>query len=184
MDGERFDDLARRWAGVGGSRRALARLVVGGGVAAGLARLGLDGAAARCVAPGNRCRPGEACCGGARCRRDRCKCPPHRLACGRECVDTSDDPDNCNGCGNVCPGGGCEFGQCCTAVRQPCESLQACCSREGTASCRTISNNKGGAFGCGFFGNFTRCCIFPGFSGCTGDCDCCGDARCQNGTCV
>ena len=185
MDGRRFDELARRWAEGGGSRRALARLMVGGGVAAGVARLGLDEAAARCIAPRNRCEAGDTCCDGARCRRGRCKCPGGLKACGRECVDTSRDPDHCNGCFNSCPDGPCEFGRCCQRLRKTCDSVLECCTPSGgSVSCTTIFDGKGGTFGCGFVGNLDRCCVPAGGTGCAGDCDCCGAARCQNGTCI
>jgi hypothetical protein len=115
MEDQRFDGVARALAGLGTTRRSLLPGIAGS-VAAMLVRGG-ETAAARCVAPGKKCRTKtgkQPCCGGAKCQGPKCKCPPGRPKCGpkccakgqrcqnRRCVATKPNP----GCtGDVCAKG-------------------------------------------------------------------------------
>jgi hypothetical protein len=40
------------------------------------------------------------------------KCSPNETFCGDTCVNTAKDPDNCGGCGVICPSGRCHKGEC------------------------------------------------------------------------
>jgi hypothetical protein len=73
VDNVTFDGLTRSLV-KGTSRRGVARVLVGGALAAVLGRLGLDEAAA-CVTTGRRCGKGKKCCNGAACKHRRCGCP-------------------------------------------------------------------------------------------------------------
>jgi hypothetical protein len=77
------------------------------------------GAATECcptcnAAIGGSCAaPGAICCDGATCQGGFCRCPAGRTACGGRCVDTTTDPRNCGGCGEVCAEGqACVDGAC------------------------------------------------------------------------
>src|SRR5215204_6012403 len=85
-----------------GTRRGVLRAVAG--TAAGavlLGRLGIDdAAAAKCVAPGKKCKSKngkKTCCGGAKCQGKKCTCPGDAIACGKNCCKP----------GQVCQGDTC-----------------------------------------------------------------------------
>jgi hypothetical protein len=75
---------------------------------------------------------------------------------------------------------------CCTKLTNACSSRNECCGLGTSVDCASISNNKGGNFGCGFLESrgSTRCCRTGAGSGCASDCECCGDLVCINGGCT
>src|SRR5262249_34228244 len=56
------------------------------------------------------------CSGSQICSGNVCinPCGGTLTPCGGQCVDTSTDPSNCNGCGNICPGTTCAASACTT----------------------------------------------------------------------
>src|SRR5262245_59092783 len=46
---------------------------------------------------------GRACVPGMFCQGGECTCTPPYQACGISCFNTQGDPNNCGGCGIVCP---------------------------------------------------------------------------------
>src|SRR5262245_9445616 len=50
------------------------------------------------------------CCTNADCGSGSSCCPG--AGGGHLCIDTSDDPNNCGGCGQLCPTGNCQGGRC------------------------------------------------------------------------
>jgi hypothetical protein len=148
VDDKRFDawtiDLAV-------SRRVAARHLVG--VAAGLLVVhgAIDDAAARCVRPKKRCdKKQDTCCGGAKCRGRRCRCPVNRVPCARKCCIA---------------GQGCALGTTClNGTKVPGDA----CDPDLPGEC-----NSGK---CGCNGNLCACrepdCVSPG-QACAGSLDCC-----------
>jgi hypothetical protein len=165
MESSRFDDVVRSWGC--GTRRSMLRLVAG--TAAGalvLGQLGIDDAAAKCVAPGKKCKSKNGkkkkCCGGAKCQGKRCKCPGEAIACGKNCCKPGQicQGDTCvNGSlepGDLCDPDApfaCETGNCqcisdgiitqCTCRQEacfgfgvPCENTSECC----TGGCEGFTN--------------------------------------------
>ncbi|MCC6216214.1 MAG: hypothetical protein IT376_15225 [Polyangiaceae bacterium] len=59
-------------------------------------------------------------------------CAPPLTACSGQCVDTQIDPENCGTCGNVCPTGLCQGGQCVGATAG--HIVVHCTSHEGTTT--------------------------------------------------
>src|ERR687890_828047 len=80
-----IEEMVQTWGC--GTRRGLLRAVVG--TAAGavlLGGLGIDAAAAKCVAPGKKCKSKNGkkkCCGGAKCQSKKCTCPGDAIVCGK-----------------------------------------------------------------------------------------------------
>jgi hypothetical protein len=68
-----------------------------------------------CAGAGNTAC-GGACPSGKVCADGKCaaKCAPDQGMCGASCADFIRDPNNCGGCGIVCPPGrpNCQDGQC------------------------------------------------------------------------
>ena len=144
MDGQRFDNWAKTLP-TAGSRRAAIRLLAGGALSVGFARLGLRQAAAACGTPGNKCCKGK-CNRGATCNSEGyCKCK----AGWRRCKDNGGycrKKDKCCGigflCENPCQETRCKNGvyQCVTT--QPgtpcdefcCQAPTSCC--EGWRGCK------------------------------------------------
>jgi hypothetical protein len=89
----RIDSLVAALATSAVSRRRFARLAGGGALAALLARLGLEDAAAGRPDPGQRCRQWDRCRGGARCRQGRCRCRTGQIVEGRRCRPADRPPD-------------------------------------------------------------------------------------------
>lgn len=100
MDADRFDAIAKGLARAS-TRRAGVKLAAGGALAALLARLGIEGATAACVAAGKGCDKGERCCDGARCKGGKCTCNAGLKDCGQDCRECCTDGDcrsrNCRG---------------------------------------------------------------------------------------
>ena len=70
-----------------------------------------------CGGCGITCEEGEFCSGGSCVSETDFSCPDFEDAdievCGRRCVDTNWDNENCGSCGRACPEGqGCVFGNC------------------------------------------------------------------------
>lgn len=123
------EDLVQTWGC--GTRRGVLRLVAG--TAAGavlLGRLGID-AAAKCVAPGKKCKSKKGkrkCCGGATCQGRKCTCPGNVIACGKTCCQPG---QVCQG--DTCVNGALEAGALCDP-----EAPLAC----ETGNCQCISNSE------------------------------------------
>lgn len=204
MDETRFDELAKRMAHRGLSRRRLVAGVAGGslgGLAALLGRQETD--AFLCREPGVLCAKDAHCCSGT-CVDDHCACPDaEQTVCGRTCVDLQTDAQNCGRCGQacasteICQGGHCLVGaSACAGLPDgtPCGASGAglrCC--HGTCPSPTcLSANSCCADGptC-----LAQCCTQAGASGpqCASTYSCavnvfggmCGsDADCANGECI
>lgn len=174
MDDHRFDNLARTLA-TGLSRRGALRSLAGGAAGLLLAGLARDDAAARCVRIKDRCRRGDTCCGGARCRSRRCRCK-HDIACSGKCCPKA----------KTCHAVECHDGQC---LQRAVEDGTACGEgrcRRGRCKC------SDGAIACGGV-----CCDVPDNPCLRAVCDgttcvtkprknnrsCDGDGKCLDGTC-
>jgi hypothetical protein len=61
------------------------------------------------------CTGGKTCNANGQCVGGTVTCPGGLTLCGRECVDTSEDPRHCGACNNACPAGQvCQSSQCTT----------------------------------------------------------------------
>jgi hypothetical protein len=161
MDESRFDALARSW-GTTRSRRAAARALAGGALAALLGRA--EGvAAARCRAdrdcrgafqkccnrrcvdtsadPQNCGRCNHTCDEDEVCRNGACQstCPTGQVRCGRrrECTNLATDPQNCGRCGKEClPNETCGRGECkCSGARCAEGPIGPQCCTDGASCC-------------------------------------------------
>ena len=157
MDRDRFDDLTRRVATEGASRRGAIRLLAAGALAALLPRGGAaDASGRRCVRLGKACDRDDRCCDGD-CRRGECRCPSGTRPCGGRCCP-SDKPcrdgvcgcvpdrkaTTCrdarcgptrNNCGEIVECGGCGVGLTCAGGE---------CQPPEQGSCPTGANSCGG----------------------------------------
>jgi hypothetical protein len=197
MDDERFDTLTR-WLGADhGSRRSLLRILAGGGLGVMLlARGGADAEACSRQHCGRRgggpSRP-RRCCAGYACSGGRCR---PLGGCGRVGL-------SCRTAGDCCPGAACIFlagagrtCRCLTGQREvdgrclPCQAPgEACSGGPGdccgaAGACARVAADKDEPVECLNPASPTVCCFPLGVSGCQNSCQCCGDARCENGTCV
>lgn len=166
MDASRFDALSKR-LGAARSRRS----ILGAALAAAAASFGLRdaGAAGRCRADGNICARNADCCGGYCAPKDKtgrrlCQpqcvspldCPPGPSPCQpaycdygicgiASAPDYANDPNNCGGCGVVCPvppANGqavCSNGQCAVA----CDPGMQTCSGTDCVDLQSDINNCG-----------------------------------------
>jgi hypothetical protein len=144
MNDDRFDRLVRSIRGQT-SRRTLNRIAlaaaVGGGTAFGFAAGPVAG---KCVKLGKRCRKGDRCCGGAKCKSKTCVCTAGKQACAGSCVDPSTDPANCGACGLSCTDGACVHGAC------VCDPFHNHCPNEidGQCGCGAFVTESGFAAAC------------------------------------
>jgi hypothetical protein len=177
VDHEPFDELARSTADTT-SRRALIRLLAGGGLGSMASRLGFPAGAAakhkkRKKKKGARCRTvrqscaGGACCGYLGCGDNGCDggnvCFQHEGGgCGRDCDCRSDL--NCS----ERAGGACQD---CGYPETPCITTPDCCLQD------SICGYNGCAPG-------TVCCQWEIGSLCYDDCDCCAELGCFGGFCL
>ncbi|RIK46657.1 MAG: hypothetical protein DCC58_02515 [Chloroflexi bacterium] len=144
MDDRRFDDLARGLASSSSRRQAL-KAIGAGVVGAAFSVVGVSSATAK--------------------EKDKDKkkpdcCPKDTpTLCGRTCVDLSDDPQHCGGCGNTCvPGGQCVNGVC---VAPACDDSSDCPLPADPCLVAVCASGQ--------------CASAP---------RCPADATCDNGTCV
>ena len=144
MEDLRFDALARSCGS--GTRRSVLRLLAGTGVGAlVLGRLGIEDAAAACVAPGRKCKtkkgPNKKCCGGAKCKGGRCKCKNGGVGCGKGCCEPG---QIClDGKPQECVNGPLQPGEICDPEKQlGCDSGKCVCVTVGeqtACTCREVA---------------------------------------------
>jgi hypothetical protein len=169
MDSSRFDVLTRS-LGTGGTRRGVLQLIAGTGVGAVLlGQIGIEGASAKCVAPGKKCKSKNGkkkCCGGAKCQGKKCACPDSAIACGKTCCQPGQiclGDDTCAN-GPLEPGDhcdpdaplACETGNCqCIPFEdgQICTCRQETCFGFGVPCTNTVQCCTGGCEG------FTETCL-------------------------
>ena len=91
MDDSRFDAIARL-AGQR-NRRAALQLLAASGLGVAVFRTISEDADAKCVNPDKKCKKKNGkkrkCCGGAKCKGKRCRCPESTLACGAFCCEAN-----------------------------------------------------------------------------------------------
>src|SRR5215207_6381475 len=104
------EEMVQTWGC--GTRRGVLLLVAGTAAGAALlGRLRIDAAAAKCVAPGKKCKSKNGkkkCCGGAKCQGKRCTCPSEAIACGKNCCKPGQVCQN-----DTCVNGALEAGDFC-----------------------------------------------------------------------
>jgi len=153
MDPTRFADLVRTLARAGSRRQTLGALL--GGTSALLLEAATGATPRRPAGP-----------------RKKKKCKKGKTRCGKACVNTVTDPDNCGGCGNQCNstlGEGCVNGAC-TAPPPLCMCEAGCC--DANNSCLPGDSDQA----CGIGGHiFCRACVAPETCGGGGLPGVCGD---------
>lgn len=175
MDGNRFDELARRFAGAGakantGTRRSLLKAAAGGiaAVVAG-ARGGADAQACRQVA--NRCAAARPCCAGLQCVAGVCAPQPGQPACAAP-------GQACGGALACCPGTTCAGGACCPAAL----ACGGACCAGGTLCVRGVCQSPGGGTGCPAGQTLCGAAGCRDLAGDPANCGSCGRA-CPGGVC-
>jgi hypothetical protein len=93
----------------------------------------------------------SACTGGQTCVSGACACPIYQSFCGGQCIPTSNDANNCGGCGIACTGGTACSGGVCSSTCLP--GLTAC-----NGACVDLGSDDGNCGACG-----TKC---PAGQGC------------------
>jgi hypothetical protein len=147
MDGSRFDGFVRALTARTTRRRALLELA-GSALASLLSLARVEETSAACVKPGKLGCKGPRngkCCDGARCTRGnkdhagRCVCLRSLKQCGRDCVNTKNDPKHCGRCNKRCaPGHSCKSGRCTSKLG--CKAGQHFCSNGVVTPCPRTSN--------------------------------------------
>ena len=125
----------------------------------------VDGLGGTCVS--------QAGCSQGECRDGRCQCAADQISCNTGCVSYL-DPNNCRGCGNVCPTG---TGRVCTANGCVCDP-QSAFPDECNGVCVNKSNDR---TNCGFC--FMTCPKLEQVCN-SGVCGCPGGQTDCNGSCV
>jgi hypothetical protein len=169
MDGPRVDTIVQTW-GCETRRSLMLRLFAGTAVgAAVLGRLGLEDAAAGCVAPGKKCKgkngKKKKCCGGAKCQGKKCRCPGSNVViCGKNCCK---------------PGQNCLDGTCVNGDLAPgaiCDPDRPYACKTGNCQCITLGNmtqctcRQEACFGHGVPCDNTSQCCTGGCEGFTNTC--------------
>ena len=175
MDGNRFDELTRSFAG-NASRRSVLKML-GSGIAAGIA-----GVVSAAGVLGASCRnTGEICRKHGECCTNKCSVPD---ATGRSrcfCSTTPDCPAPANKCLKVtCAAGKCVTSNACTSG-QVCFQQACCTPNTDEATCegicdQTVTNNCGIPVVC------PPCCT-PVEGDCGSNADCCSGV-CISGSCA
>jgi hypothetical protein len=202
VDGTRFDVWTQMLV-ADSSRRLTLKAVAGGALGGLLAALGREEAEAKCVKLGKTCKKNKGknkkCCGGAKCKGKKCKCPIGTEECDGKCVDPGACP---------CPSGTEECnGECVEPGACPCSGGTEECDGECVAACLAGLQNRNptncnccqaaGAPpspGCAQFGPCCGVCVplgggmgicagRAGGSACEFDAQCSSDI-CDNGTCT
>ena len=182
MEPERFDALARTLAKT--SRRAVLRLLAGGGAVTTATRLGQREVGAVCAAAGSTCTADGQCCSG--------KCKLNSLCGVKTCCLGATKPciDGCQCCSGSCdttePRRCCQpdgfrcrrNAQCCFATDSICKGRK-CCRRLGAHCVSGISDSKCCTGLCSAGG---KCCQALG-KACTAFGQCCS-GFCSQGKCV
>src|SRR5262245_53492384 len=94
MDGNRFDDLTKKWTATY-TRRTTLKALAGGVLAGALTRFRGSGVAAKppvgtCQPkPGGKCSDTIPCCDGGDCDFGKCPCPQGKVLCKGKCVKPS-----------------------------------------------------------------------------------------------
>lgn len=165
MDGNRFDSVVQELIQAKTRRRVISTLVSaivlssrpGGSLAAQFS---------------NNCSPPCSPYSGETCRNGRCECSGfNKTRCGNTCVNLSNDPRNCGGCGVIC---GIGYFETCRNGRCQCSnSSQTKCGN----SCFNLNSDNSNCGGCG-----VRCSPYSGETCRNGRCECsslsqtkCGD---------
>lgn len=169
MDADRFDVLAKTVAAMHSRRgvlRALARTLVGLAAPFGLATIASEETAA-CHGPGKKCdrRGRDTCCGGAKCKGGKCRCPRRKKRCRDSCIPKAHccDAADCGSCAS------CQNGQCVSGcgARQQCLDGQCACDGSSELCGGQCVDTRTDDRHCGRCGN-----------------SCAGTATCQNGACA
>jgi hypothetical protein len=125
-----------------------------------------------CVDPlGGTC-VSQAGCSQGECRDGRCQCAVDQILCNSGCVSYT-DPNNCRGCGNVCPTG---TGRVCTADGCVCDP-QSALPDECSGTCVNKSTDRTNCGSCSLtcprldqVCTNSVCGCPPGLTDCNGSC--------------
>ena len=131
-----------------------------------------------CGGCGVRCPPGDTCDLGSCVSPASCSgnfmCHPPAQCCSAACTNTQSDPNNCGGCGVVCPPSSvCEASTCIPISTTcnggpPCSGVDTCCP----GGCTDTNTDPNNCSGCGF--------VCPEGSTCSGG-NCTPQMSCNGG---